>query len=201
MALSKQLVVVLGLALLAAQTVLGYDPTITTDYGIMNPWGGANFTSTAYEPANIPMNNGGLVLLPQFGAQFPGVVGLGISTLFFNAAGGAEVPPHIHPRATEIFYILTGTWYVGFIDTSNKLFDANLVAGDLFIFPIGLIHFQLVTSKDGATGFSAFNSENPGVSIIPTALFESSASLDNMVLAEAFNVTVDIIKMIKMNLA
>ncbi|CAM6095924.1 unnamed protein product [Calypogeia fissa] len=201
MALSQQVLVVLGFAFLASQTVLGYDPTITMDYGIANATSGDNFTSTAYEAQKLPTPNGGLQLVPQFVAQFPGVKGLGISSLYFIAGPGVEVPPHIHPRATELFMVITGTWYVGFIDTNNKLFTANLNPGDLFIFPISLIHFQLVTGTGNATGVSSFNSENPGVSLIPTALFESIPSLEDIVLAKAFNVSITEIETIKVNLA
>ncbi|WKA02855.1 hypothetical protein VitviT2T_021007 [Vitis vinifera] len=52
-------------------------------------------------------------------------------------------PPHTHPRATEIITVLKGTLYVGFVTsyTENHLISKVLNKGDVFVFPIGLIHF------------------------------------------------------------
>ncbi|KAJ1394400.1 RmlC-like cupin domain superfamily [Sesbania bispinosa] len=55
-------------------------------------------------------------------------------------------PPHTHfhlyPRATEILTVLDGTLEVGFITSNpeNCHFRKVLQKGDVFVFPIGLIH-------------------------------------------------------------
>ncbi|CAN4108225.1 unnamed protein product [Withania somnifera] len=57
-------------------------------------------------------------------------------------------PPHTHPRGTEVLAVHEGTLYVGFVlsnpgpNMKNKLFTKILHPGDVFVFPIGLIHFQ-----------------------------------------------------------
>ena len=53
--------------------------------------------------------------------------------------------PQTHPRAREILVVLEGTLYVCFVTSNqlnNKLFARALNKGDVFVFLIGLIHFQ-----------------------------------------------------------
>ncbi|KAL3690110.1 hypothetical protein R1sor_016419 [Riccia sorocarpa] len=83
----------------------------------------------------------------QFVAQFPGVTDLGISSLFFKLGTGGIVPPHFHARATELFLVLSGTFHVGFLDSANVLYSATLQAGDQFVFPQGLVHYQQAGSS------------------------------------------------------
>ncbi|KAJ4721151.1 Germin-like protein 1 [Melia azedarach] len=83
--------------------------------------------------------------------QIPGLNTLGISAVRIDYAPYGQNPPHIHPRATEILTVLEGTLYVGFV-TSNQL-NNTLIAkvlkkGDVFVFPVGLIHFQFNIGKN-----------------------------------------------------
>lgn len=188
--------------MLATQAVLAYDPSITTDFGLVGATSGENFTSKLFEPSKLPAATAGLTLVPAFAAQFPGLTGLGISSVFFILGSFAEIPPHTHPRATELFYVISGTFTVGFIDTTNTLFTANLEPGDEFVFPQALIHFQLNTANGTATALSSFNSENPGLQITATSLFASTpTTVPDIILAGAFNVSVKVIEKIKTNLA
>ncbi|KAG6551673.1 hypothetical protein Mapa_006760 [Marchantia paleacea] len=188
MANQKQLAL-LGLVLVVIQGVISYDPTITMDFGLMDASSGEDFTSRAFGSDMLPPNPsaGGLVLVPQFAAQFPGVTGLGISSLFFKLGTGGLVPPHFHARATEIFFVLSGSWEVGFVDSSNKLYSATLMAGDQFVFPQGLVHYQMAGSSS-ATGYSAFNSQNPGVTLIASNVFASTPGIPSGVLEASFKV-------------
>lgn len=43
--------------------------------------------------------------------------------------------------------------------------------GDLFVFPRGLIHFQINVGKGTAFAISGLNSQTPGVSAVAAALF------------------------------
>ncbi|CAM6089534.1 unnamed protein product [Calypogeia fissa] len=198
MALWKQLVVFLGFAFLATQTVLACDPGVLADYGLMNATSGADFTSTSFEPKNIPVG-GPVTLVANFFTQFQGLTGLSISSLYFQLAAGALVPLHYHPRGSELFFVLTGTWYVGFIDTSGKLFDSYLQPGDQFVFPVGLTHFQLVTSKTTATGFSGFNSALPGLFLLSTT-FESTPPVPDSILEGTYNTDSKTIDMLRKGL-
>ncbi|KAJ4721152.1 Germin-like protein 1 [Melia azedarach] len=97
--------------------------------------------------------------------QIPGLNTLGISAVRIDYAPYGQNPPHIHPRATEILTVLEGTLYVGFV-TSNQL-NNTLIAkvlkkGDVFVFPVGLIHFQFNIGKTNAVAIAALSSQNPG---------------------------------------
>ncbi|KAG6544532.1 hypothetical protein Mapa_014050 [Marchantia paleacea] len=185
----------LALALLVVQGVVAYDQTITTDFGLMGVLTGENCTSRAFKSKMLPPSPpaGGLVLVPQFAGQFPGVTGLGISSLYFKLGTGGLVPPHFHARSSEIFFVLSGIFHVGFVDSANKLYSATLKPGDQFVFPQGLIHYQMAAGSSG-TGYSAFNSENPGVTLIATNVFSSTP---DEVLQGAFKVDVTTVKNIK----
>ena len=75
--------------------------------------------------------------------QIPGLNTLGISLVRIDYPPYGQNPPHTHPRATEILVVLEGTLYVGFVtsNTENYLFTKVLNKGDVFVFPVGLIHF------------------------------------------------------------
>lgn len=184
---SHRVYVFTGLVLLMIQGVVSYDPTITTDFGLASATSGDDFKSTAFEDSKLPADPaaGGLVLVPQFVAQFPGVTGLGISSLFFKLGAGGLVPPHLHARATELFVVLKGIFFVGFVDGSNNLFSATLGPGDQFVFPQGLIHYQLA-GDSFSTGISAFNSQNPGVTLVASNVFASTPGIPVGVLSAAF---------------
>ncbi|BBN11673.1 protein MpCupin83 [Marchantia polymorpha subsp. ruderalis] len=177
----------MGLVHLMIQSSIAYDPTITTDFGLMGAASGADFTSTAFEADKLPADPaaGGLVLVPQFVGQFPGLTGLGISSLYFKLGAGGLVPPHIHARATELFIVLKGTFYVGFVDGANKLYTATLYPGDQFVFPQALVHYQLA-GDSAAEGYSSFNSQNPGVTLIASNVFASTPGIPVGVLSAAF---------------
>ncbi|RWV81620.1 hypothetical protein GW17_00056939, partial [Ensete ventricosum] len=74
--------------------------------------------------------------------KIPGLNTLGVSMSRVDYAPGGLNPPHTHPRATEIVFVLDGTLDVGFITTANKLITKTITKGDVFVFPRGLVHFQ-----------------------------------------------------------
>nr|P45852.1 RecName: Full=Germin-like protein; Flags: Precursor [Mesembryanthemum crystallinum]AAA33030.1 germin-like protein [Mesembryanthemum crystallinum]prf//1909344A germin-like protein [Mesembryanthemum crystallinum] len=109
-------------------------------------------------------------------ANLPGLNTLGISVARLDFAPHGLNPPHTHPRATEVFVVLEGTFYVGFVtsnlaDGGNKLFAKVLNKGDVFVFPQGLIHFQLNIGNYPGVGISGLSSQNPGVITIANAVF------------------------------
>ena len=68
---------------------------------------------------------------------------LGISLAHLNFAPYGLNPPHTHSRGTKLSVVMEGTLFVGFVTSNpNKLFTKVLKKGDVFVFPIGLIHFQ-----------------------------------------------------------
>ena len=112
---------------------------------------------------------------------------------------GGLVPSHTHPRATEVLFVLSGEIYMGFVDTAGKLFAATLKTGDVFIFPMGLVHFQLETGKGKAESLSVLGEQNPGVQLIASALFGSTPAIPNEVLAKGFGIVDGEVEKIKHN--
>ncbi|KAF2292429.1 hypothetical protein GH714_022704 [Hevea brasiliensis] len=127
--------------------------------------------------------------------KIPGLNTLGISLarIDFAPYGGLN-PPHTHPRATEILVVLEGTLYVGFVTSNpNRLITKVLNAGDVFVFPIGLIHFQFNIGNTNAVAFAALSSQNPGVITIANAIFGSNPPINPDVLVKAFQVDKNVV--------
>ncbi|KAM7523200.1 hypothetical protein LguiA_013102 [Lonicera macranthoides] len=104
-------------------------------------------------------------------------------------------PPHIHPRAVEALIVLEDTLYVGFVtsNTCNRLFTKVLNKGDVFVFPEGLIHFQLNKGKTKAVTIIALSSQNPGVITIANKVIGSNLPISPDVLTKAFQVDKNVI--------
>ncbi|KAH0976772.1 hypothetical protein GBA52_026491 [Prunus armeniaca] len=123
--------------------------------------------------------------------QIAGLNTLGISLARIDFARNGLNHPHTHPYATEILLVLEGTIYVGFVTSNadnNRLFTKVLNKGDVFVFPIGLIHFQLNVGEGDAVAQAALSSQNPGVITIANAVFGSDPPINPEVLAKAFQV-------------
>jgi quercetin dioxygenase-like cupin family protein len=88
--------------------------------------------------------------------KIPGLNTLGISLARIDFAPYGENPPHTHPRGTEILVVIEGTLLVGFVTSNpkNRLFTKVLNKGDVFVFPIGLIHFQFNVGHTNAIAIS-----------------------------------------------
>ena len=146
--------------------------------------------------ARSTSNPVGSVVTPANVAQIPGLNTLGISLVRIDYApyGGLN-PPHTHPRATEILTVLEGTLYVGFVTSNpdNRLITKVLNPGDVFVFPVGLIHFQFNVGKTKASAIAALSSQNPGVITIANAVFGSTPPIRSDVLAKAFQVDKNIV--------
>lgn len=132
--------------------------------------------------------------------EIPGLNTLGISIVRVDYAPLGLNPPHTHPRATEIFTVLEGTLYVGFVTSNpdNKLFSKVLNKGDVFVFPKGLIHFQFnLDPHKPAVATSAISSQNPGIITIANAVFRSNPPISDDILAKAFQVDKKIIDLLQ----
>jgi quercetin dioxygenase-like cupin family protein len=120
---------------------------------------------------------------------------LGISLARIDFTPYGLNPPHIHPRGTEILVVLEGSLLVGFVtsNTDNRLFTKVLNAGDVFVFPIGLIHFQFNAGHTNAVAFVGLSSQNPGLITIANAVFGSNPPINADVLAKAFQLDRNVI--------
>jgi quercetin dioxygenase-like cupin family protein len=121
-------------------------------------------------------------------AQIPGLNTLGISLVRIDYAPWGINPPHTHPRATEILTVIEGSLEVGFITsaTENKLFTKVVTKGDVFVFPVGLVHYQRNVGNGNAVAIAGLSSQNPGVIQVASSVFGSKAAIDSDILAKAF---------------
>uniref|UniRef100_A0A803P612 Germin-like protein n=1 Tax=Cannabis sativa TaxID=3483 RepID=A0A803P612_CANSA len=118
---------------------------------------------------------------------FPGLNTLGMSFARADLKVGGINPPHFHPRATEIVYIVQGSVYSGFVDSTNRVFARILEQGEVMVYPRGLVHFQMNVGKKPATIFGSFNSQSPGLQKIPAAVFGSG--INEELLEKAFGLS------------
>ena len=133
--------------------------------------------------------------------KIPGLNTLGVSMGRIDFGPGGLNPPHTHPRATEMIFVLYGELDVGFITTSNKLISKHIKTGETFVFPRGLVHFQKNNGKKPAAVVTAFNSQLPGTQSIAATLFTSTPPVPNNVLTMAFQVGTKQVEKIRAKLA
>ncbi|KAK4773126.1 hypothetical protein SAY87_028145 [Trapa incisa] len=213
MKVSRELVVFLVMGL-AVGSAFAYDPSPLQDVcvAINDPVNGVfvngkfcldpnkvtadHFLARGFNvPGNVSNPLGSVVTAADV-QKIPGLNTLGISLVRIDYAPYGLNPPHTHPRGTEILVVLEGTLYVGFVTSNqlgNKLITKVLYPGDVFVFPIGLIHFQLNVGKTNAVAFAGLSSQNAGVITISKSLFGSTPPISVDVLTKAFQVDKNVI--------
>ncbi|KAJ0045586.1 hypothetical protein Pint_05322 [Pistacia integerrima] len=117
--------------------------------------------------------------------NFLALDGQSVSCTFLQFPVGAINPLHTHSRSAELLLLLRGWLNVGFIDTNNKLYKQTLRAGDIFVFPKGLVHHQPNDDpKHPCATLSAFGSANAATVSVPLNVFTSG--IDDNIIARAF---------------
>ncbi|OWM83561.1 hypothetical protein CDL15_Pgr009122 [Punica granatum] len=114
---------------------------------------------------------------------------LGVSVARVDFAPYGVNPPHLHPHSSEVLMCMEGELYVGFVLSNvlgNRFITKVLKPGDLFVFPLGMIHFQLNIGKTPAVAFASFGSQNPGFITVGNAVFGANPPIDPEVLIKAF---------------
>ncbi|KAL5222511.1 hypothetical protein ABZP36_027224 [Zizania latifolia] len=129
--------------------------------------------------------------------RLPGLNTLGVSIARIDYAPWGLNPPHTHPRATEIIFVLEGSLDVGFITTANKLFARTVCKGEVFVFPRGLVHFQKNNGNSPAVAIAAFNSQLQGTQSIADTLFGASPPVPSDILGRAFQIDGGLVESIK----
>ncbi|XWS42632.1 hypothetical protein CRYUN_Cryun16bG0030500 [Craigia yunnanensis] len=153
---------------------------------ITSPW---TLPFASLNKAGNTSNAVGSRVTPVNVDQIPGLNTLGISLIRIDyAPDGGLNPPHTHPRGTEILGVAKGKLYVAFVTSNpdNRFFTKVLKTGDVFVFPVGLIHFQFNIGKTNAIAFAGLSSQNPGVITIANAVFGSNPPINPDVLTKAF---------------
>ncbi|XP_077234452.1 germin-like protein 9-3 [Tasmannia lanceolata] len=131
--------------------------------------------------------------------EFPALNGQSVSYAILLYPIGTVNPPHTHPRSAELLFLMRGSLEVGFVDTTNKLYTQTLQAGDMFVFPKGLVHYQYNNANDTSVAVSAFGSASAGTVSVPLAVFNTS--IDDGILAKSFKTDVYTIQKLKAGLA
>ncbi|XP_002461995.1 germin-like protein 9-1 [Sorghum bicolor] len=179
------------------------DPDILTDYVVprdllADP---SQINGTFFTYTRLVSSNAGdpakFTVTKATAAEFPALLGQSVSSAALVFGAGTVNPPHIHPRASELLVVVEGALFVGLVDAARNgtLHTATLQAGDMFVFPRGMVHFQSNDGTGVARAFSAFGSASPGTISLPTELFETG--IDDTVLEKSFHTdqaTVDALK-------
>ncbi|XP_007015781.2 PREDICTED: germin-like protein 9-3 [Theobroma cacao] len=184
------------------QMALAGDPDITSDFLVpakQRKVDGNFFTFTGMRVLineDFPTN---FTVLKASMVEFPALNGQSVSYAVLQYPIGSLNPPHTHPRSAELLFLVDGCLEVGFVDTTNKLFTQSLQAGDMFIFPKGLVHYQYNADPNNpAIAISAFGSANAGTVSLPKTLF--STNIDDTILAKSFKTDVTTIQALKAGL-
>ncbi|XP_057827644.1 putative germin-like protein 9-2 [Cryptomeria japonica] len=179
--------------------VEGEDPDLLTDFDLSSgaTIDGNFFTFKGFNGVGSNSTASGSFKITRATQQeFPGLMGLGVSYAFFEIGANSVVPPHYHPRASELHMILEGSLTVAFVDTTNKLFNKTLFAGDTFVFPKGMVHYQInLDMYKPVLAISAFGSASPGTVLLPSTLFGSGIA--DLVLQKSFMISPETLSMLK----
>jgi oxalate decarboxylase/phosphoglucose isomerase-like protein (cupin superfamily) len=105
--------------------------------------------------------------------QLPALVGEGLSTVLVNLEPCAINLPHVHQRATEMIYVMSGqSLRTAFAEENGGRVIVNDISeGMATFFPQGLIHYQQNLSCDPVSFIASLNHEDPGVLTITTQFF------------------------------
>ncbi|XP_058071320.1 putative germin-like protein 2-1 isoform X3 [Magnolia sinica] len=168
------------------------DPSPLQDFCVAVP---DDFFFTGLDKPGNTSNKVGSNVTQVNVAQIAGLNTLGVSLVRIDYAPYGLNAPHTHPRATEILTVLEGTLYVGFVTSNpdNRLITKVLQKGDVFVFPIGLVHFQFNIGLTNAIAIAGLSSQNPGTITIANAVFGSNPPISDDVLAKAFQVDKNIV--------
>ncbi|KAI5002058.1 germin-like protein 1-3 [Hordeum vulgare subsp. vulgare] len=146
------------------------------------------FSDVLSVPGNTGGNPSGSATTAANVEKVPGLNTLGVSMSRVDYAPWGTNPPHTHPRASEILFVVDGSLDVGFVTSSGKFFGRTVCKGEMFVFPRGLVHFQRNNNGSPAAAILAFNSQLPGTQKLADALFTASPLVPADVLARALDV-------------
>ncbi|KAI3945631.1 hypothetical protein MKW92_003941 [Papaver armeniacum] len=147
----------------------------------------SDFFFSGFTKEGNTSNNFGLAVTPDNVLSFTGLNTLGLSMNRVDYA----------PGATEAGVILKGKVLVGFISTTNIFYSKVLKAGEMFVIPKGLVHFQKNVGRAKAVTITSFNSQLPGAAVLPATIFASNPAIPNDILAKNFQVDETVITSIK----
>lgn len=151
------------LALASGQSALDRRSAISDDNFVLN-----------LVNANATVGNGG-ASRNIGGKQFPLLQGSGLAIAHVTLLPCGINLPHVHPRANEILYMISGSdLQTAFAEEnpSNRVVVNSLSPGDVTLFPMGLIHYQQNLGCENVTFVTVLSNEDPGTVTIATHLFD-----------------------------
>ncbi|KAL3424192.1 spherulin-1A [Phlyctema vagabunda] len=96
-------------------------------------------------------------------ATFPAMTGHGMTVAMLNLGPCAMLPPHYHPRATNMVVAIEGTTNTYMVQENGaRTVAETLTPGKMTIFPKGSLHTMQNTGCGNATLVSSLNSEDTG---------------------------------------
>ncbi|CAN1220201.1 Putative germin-like protein 2-2 [Linum perenne] len=146
----------------------------------------SDFSFSGLHKAGDTSNAVGSRVTPVTVTQIPGLNTFGVSMVRIDFAPWGINPPHTHPRSLEVGFVTS--------NPENRLISKVLKKGDVFVFPIGLIHFQRNVGHGNAVAIAGLSSQNPGVITIANAVFGSKPDISSDILAKAFQVDKNVVK-------
>ncbi|CAH1444597.1 unnamed protein product [Lactuca virosa] len=172
--------VLLGLMVMSCSLALASDPSPLQDFCVAEP--------------NTPVLVNGLACKDAKLVQADDFLFRGIHLMGNTSTDvGSKVTP---VSVAELPGLNTlGNIQVGFVTSNpeNRLITKVIGKGDIFVFPIGLIHFQRNVGNGYAVALASLSSQNPGVITIGNAVFGSNPDVDGDLLAKAFHVDKNVI--------
>ncbi|GFP91641.1 putative germin-like protein 2-1 [Phtheirospermum japonicum] len=126
------------------------------------------FFSGLHLPGNTS-NRIGAALTSVNVASVPGLNTLGLTLARLDLAPHGFVPPHYHPRATEVITVLDGT-----------------LEGDVFVLPVGLPHYFRNVALTNTVALAVVNSQNAGIVTATQGIFGAKPPINADYLAKAY---------------
>ncbi|KAK9862078.1 hypothetical protein WJX84_003464 [Apatococcus fuscideae] len=76
--------------------------------------------------------------------------------------------PHVHPRGSEIYYVISGTVEAGIQEeaSTGRFISANVTAGQNVVVPQGLLHYIQNNECTGVSLLQIWNNADPGTVIV-----------------------------------
>ncbi|KAL5797884.1 hypothetical protein ACOSQ2_002704 [Xanthoceras sorbifolium] len=201
--MAKKILLLSFVALTCSYLALAYEPKPLQDFCVADSDSSARVNGLACkDPLMVQASDfsfSGLHITGNTSNAVPGLNTLGISMARLDYAPWGINPPHTHPRASEILTVVEGSLEVGFVTSNpeNRLISKVLQKGDVFVFPVGLVHFQRNVGHGNAVAIAALSSQNPGTITIANAVFGSNAPIASDLLAKAFQVDKKIVDQIQ----
>ncbi|KAM7277107.1 hypothetical protein ACFE04_018973 [Oxalis oulophora] len=126
--------------------------------------------------------------------DFQGLNSNGISITRIDLTNPGDVNPiHSHPRSSEIIHVVEGKMLSGFVTgrgNNYTLFAKILKPGQGMVIPLALPHFQMNVGKSPFVAFIFYNSQNPGLLLIPNSVFQTYPPINTSILARTYKIPV-----------